>query len=86
VLLWELVAKETTVFPDIESPYNIALQVIEGKRPAIPSNTPEDFKNLMLECWKNDPEERPDFADIEKKLAAYYWSIPENEPQPGSNK
>lgn len=77
MLLWELVAKESTVFPDIESPYNIALKVIEGKRPVIPASCPEEFKQLMISCWKSDPEDRPDFGDIEKKLAAYFWSIPD---------
>jgi hypothetical protein len=77
VMLWELVARKSTVFPDIDSPYNIALQVIAGKRPQIPDDAPPEFAAMMKDCWQQDPELRPDFEDLEKKLAAYYWSIPE---------
>jgi hypothetical protein len=76
VMLWELVARKSQVYPD-ESPYNIAVQVIEGRRPVIPDSCPQEFRELMNDCWQKDPEARPDFADIEKRLAAYFWSLPD---------
>ncbi|KAL6079948.1 Receptor-interacting serine/threonine-protein kinase 3 [Balamuthia mandrillaris] len=77
VLLWELVARQSTPYPGESSPYNIALQVIDGMRPIIPEDCPKEFRELMQDCWKKNRDERPDFESLENRLAAYYFSLAE---------
>jgi len=33
--------------------------MIDGKRPEITNDTPENFVNLMKKCWNPDPVKRP---------------------------
>jgi hypothetical protein len=49
----------------------VSLQVIsKSLRPTIPENTPTGFKELITACWATDPKDRPDFADVTKRLEA----------------
>ncbi len=41
ILLWELAARKSVVYPDEVSPFDIATVVIAGKRPAIPDSCPK---------------------------------------------
>jgi len=77
ILLWELASRKSIVYPDESSPFDIATMVISGKRPTIPSSCPKEFQELMQACWSHDPAQRPDFVEIEKNLAAYYYSLAE---------
>lgn len=77
ILLWELAARKSVVYPDEVSPFDIATVVIAGKRPAIPDSCPKELRELMQACWAPDPGQRPDFVRIEKSLAAYYYSLAE---------
>jgi hypothetical protein len=42
--------------------------VLRGERPEVTEsdliNAPEDFLNLMQQCWQTDPKERPTFEAI----------------------
>jgi hypothetical protein len=42
----------------------VSLDVLEGRRPQIPSDCPSDYKRLMKKCWHAKPEKRPTMADI----------------------
>lgn len=39
-----------------------------GQRLDRPENCSEILYELMLHCWESDPDDRPDFGDICKKL------------------
>ncbi|VDM85565.1 unnamed protein product, partial [Strongylus vulgaris] len=54
------------------------LQFLEsGGRMGRPDNCPENFYEVMYECWMSEPEERPDFLTIRQKLAAQLEEITE---------
>jgi tyrosine-protein kinase Yes len=36
----------------------------EGLTPQIPNDCPEVLRQLMILCWKKEPEQRPDFEHI----------------------
>lgn len=42
----------------------ITAAVLAGRRPNIPDYIPEEWKNLITDCWDNNPEKRPPFSDI----------------------
>lgn len=39
-------------------------------RPTIPESVHPDLAALMRECWDKDPDKRPDFSNIVKRLEA----------------
>lgn len=44
------------------------LTLYTGQRLEKPEICSEEVYELMLSCWKANPDERPDFSDIKKKL------------------
>jgi serine/threonine protein kinase len=68
VILWELATREE-VYPGLETTQIIAKVANERLRPPIES-VPDDcvWKELMTECWAENPSERPEFAEIVRRL------------------
>lgn len=42
----------------------IADAIVEGRRPPIPEGIPSLFKQLIEQCWSQDPIMRPSFSTI----------------------
>ncbi|KAL1138403.1 hypothetical protein AAG570_008467 [Ranatra chinensis] len=63
VVLWELLTGETP-YKGIEA-LSVAYGVAVNKLTLpIPSTCPKAWKNLMEDCWKSDPHQRPSFENI----------------------
>eukprot|EP01117_Protostelium_nocturnum_P021037 TRINITY_DN997_c0_g1_i2.p1 TRINITY_DN997_c0_g1~~TRINITY_DN997_c0_g1_i2.p1 ORF type:complete len:1328 (+),score=430.37 TRINITY_DN997_c0_g1_i2:1731-5714(+) len=63
VVIWEVLTVQDP-FSDL-TPVEAALQVCTlERRLAIPDGIPIALSNLMTACWKRDPNERPEFAEI----------------------
>jgi len=65
MVMFEVVCREMP-FEDL-SPTRVALQVANGGRPdmdAVPPDTQPELVHLMIRCWAQDPEDRPDFEAI----------------------
>ena len=43
-----------------------------GYRMPCPEAAPEEMYQLMLKCWKYDPEERPHFDEIHSQVELLY--------------
>lgn len=67
IILWELLTRDEPYGgrKGVQIAYAAAEQ---GLRPVIPSYCPEDYAQLMRECWADDPADRPTFAMILKRL------------------
>jgi hypothetical protein len=39
-------------------------RVTSGFRLSPPTNCPDDVYDVMYKCWNEDPEKRPNFADL----------------------
>lgn len=59
-------------------------QVERGYRMPCPAECPESMHDLMLTCWRKDPEERPTFEYMQGFLEDYFTST-EPQYQPGEN-
>ncbi|PKB95018.1 hypothetical protein RhiirA5_437537 [Rhizophagus irregularis] len=46
-------------FANVEHDTDLIYEIIDGKRPEITNETPEDFANLIKKCWNSDPKKRP---------------------------
>jgi len=80
MVLYELVTHE----PPFKgcNPLQVVRAIDQGDMPELPAGTHEDLAQLVEDCWKNEPDDRPDFEEIAARLAELYagfeadgWSI-----------
>ncbi|KAM4852664.1 proto-oncogene tyrosine-protein kinase receptor Ret [Thomomys bottae] len=67
ILLWEIVTLGGNPYPGIP-PERLFNLLKTGHRMERPDNCSEEMYSLMLQCWKQEPDKRPIFADISKDL------------------
>jgi hypothetical protein len=70
--MWELVTRGKEPYEG-EDPIPIALGVTqEYKRPPVPRDCPPKWRQLMEDCWEQDPLKRPTFEEIWHRLHECY--------------
>ncbi|XP_032832520.1 tyrosine-protein kinase Fyn-like isoform X1 [Petromyzon marinus] len=83
ILLTELVTKGRVPYPGMVN-REVLEQVERGYRMPCPPSCPESLHELMMQCWKKDPEERPTFEYLQAFLEDYFTAT-EPQYQPGEN-
>ncbi|XP_051500952.1 tyrosine-protein kinase fynb isoform X3 [Myxocyprinus asiaticus] len=83
ILLTELVTKGRVPYPGMNN-REVLEQVERGYRMPCPQDCPSSLHDLMLLCWKKDPEERPTFEYLQAFLEDYFTAT-EPQYQPGDN-
>uniref|UniRef100_A0A3B4D044 Tyrosine-protein kinase n=1 Tax=Pygocentrus nattereri TaxID=42514 RepID=A0A3B4D044_PYGNA len=83
ILLTELVTKGRVPYPGMNN-REVLEQVERGYRMPCPQDCPISLHELMLQCWKRDPEERPTFEYLQAFLEDYFTAT-EPQYQPGDN-
>jgi serine/threonine protein kinase len=69
IMMWQLVSREQP-YPGEDQDVDLAMAVAhKGKRPKIPTFCPKNYAELMTQCWQENPEDRPDFIEILRRLA-----------------
>uniref|UniRef100_A0A8C6PZ07 Tyrosine-protein kinase n=2 Tax=Nothobranchius furzeri TaxID=105023 RepID=A0A8C6PZ07_NOTFU len=81
VLLTEVVTKGRVPYPGMVN-REVMDQVERGYRMPCPADCPESLHDLMLTCWRKDPEERPTFEYLQCFLEDYFTCV-EPQYQPG---
>ncbi|RGB25061.1 kinase-like domain-containing protein [Rhizophagus diaphanus] len=71
MIMWELTTG-CKPFANVEHDTDLIYEIIDGKRPKITDDTPEDFVNLMKKCWNSDPKKRPSAKKVCESL--YFWA------------
>jgi serine/threonine protein kinase len=64
VILCELLSGEAGFSRCLTPPEMMKLVVLAHARPSIPSFVCSEVKELIVDCWANEPTERPSFQDI----------------------
>ncbi|MEE6488714.1 hypothetical protein FKM82_015333 [Ascaphus truei] len=67
VLLWEIVTLGGNPYPGI-APERLFNLLKTGYRMEKPENCSDEMYNLMLKCWKQEPDKRLTFCEISKEL------------------
>lgn len=62
ILFWELLTEGVPFFN--VPPLQVCINVIQGKRPAIPTCADKSIKEFLARAWSPDPDERPTFREI----------------------
>uniref|UniRef100_A0A3B1ILU1 Tyrosine-protein kinase n=1 Tax=Astyanax mexicanus TaxID=7994 RepID=A0A3B1ILU1_ASTMX len=83
VLLTELATKGRVPYPGMVN-REVLDQVERGYRMPCPAECPDSLHDLMLTCWRKEPEERPTFEYLQGFLEDYFTST-EPQYQPGEN-
>ncbi|XP_028653420.1 tyrosine-protein kinase fynb isoform X2 [Erpetoichthys calabaricus] len=83
ILLTELVTKGRVPYPGMNN-REVLEQVERGYRMPCPQDCPSSLHELMVQCWKKDPEERPTFEYLQAFLEDYFTAT-EPQYQPGDN-
>ncbi|NXN54952.1 YRK kinase, partial [Rynchops niger] len=83
ILLTELVTKGRVPYPGMNN-REVLEQVERGYRMQCPGNCPPSLHEVMVQCWKRDPEERPTFEYLQSFLEDYFTAT-EPQYQPGDN-
>ncbi|TSU50025.1 Proto-oncogene tyrosine-protein kinase Src [Bagarius yarrelli] len=83
ILLTELATKGRVPYPGMVN-REVLDQVERGYRMPCPAECPASMHELMLSCWRKEPEERPTFEYLQGFLEDYFTST-EPQYQPGEN-
>lgn len=62
IVMWEVATRKIPFAGDNFT--RITLEVLEGKRPQVPTNVPKYYSDLMSRCWHRKPHKRPSADDI----------------------
>jgi serine/threonine protein kinase len=61
--VWMIVTGERP-FAAKRNAFQIAIEIMSGRRPPLPTGLPQACCNLITKCWKQDPGARPTFPEI----------------------
>ncbi|CAB4378300.1 unnamed protein product [Rhizophagus irregularis] len=63
VLMWQI-SSGRQPFSDYNYDAILSLSIVNGKREEIIDSTPKEYCDLFAECWKDDPDERPNIQNV----------------------
>ncbi|XP_017068479.2 vascular endothelial growth factor receptor 1-like [Drosophila eugracilis] len=69
ILLWELFSLAMAPYPGIASNDELFKKLNDGYRMEKPPYANQELYEIMLECWRKNPESRPLFAELETRFA-----------------
>eukprot|EP01091_Cochliopodium_minus_P004113 TRINITY_DN1402_c0_g1_i1.p1 TRINITY_DN1402_c0_g1~~TRINITY_DN1402_c0_g1_i1.p1 ORF type:complete len:648 (+),score=184.50 TRINITY_DN1402_c0_g1_i1:149-2092(+) len=90
VIFWELAYRCITgeyvmpysEFPEFVFDFQIIIQVAKNsKRPTIPPSCPEAFKNVIVKCWAQKQQDRPEISEVEEDVVKLYNSYKSNKEE-----
>ncbi|XP_033636365.1 ephrin type-A receptor 3-like [Asterias rubens] len=63
ILVWEIATLGGTPYPSIRTK-DLASHLTDGYRMSKPQNCDEKIYTLMIQCWEENPTNRPSFSDL----------------------
>jgi serine/threonine protein kinase len=62
IIVWEMVTRKAPFAG--RNFMGVTLEVLEGRRPAVPVDCPPPVAKLMKKCWHRDAAKRPTMEDV----------------------
>ncbi|KAK8896527.1 hypothetical protein M9Y10_014435 [Tritrichomonas musculus] len=73
ILMYELITDSRAYQKELKKGrYPLQTKIQDGYRPEFYDDIRQDFKELITQCWSANPQNRPTFAEIYKKLSLSY--------------
>ncbi|GBB95590.1 hypothetical protein RclHR1_02570024 [Rhizophagus clarus] len=63
VLLWQI-SSGRRPFYNVNYNIMLSLEITNGKREEVIKGTPAEYSNLYMDCWKDEPDERPNIQQV----------------------
>ncbi|KAF9543469.1 hypothetical protein EC957_000830 [Mortierella hygrophila] len=60
MVMWEMAANCTKPFQDQPNDFAVPALVKDGRREVLPDDTPAQYRELVKQCWHQNPAYRPD--------------------------
>ena len=70
IVLWTIFEGTNNAWPTKDLPEDMLRAVVSGERPVTTPLTPSPVADLMRQCWAHDPEQRPNFSAISKRVSS----------------
>ncbi|XP_017132449.1 vascular endothelial growth factor receptor 1 isoform X13 [Drosophila elegans] len=70
IVLWEMFSLAKVPYPGIDPNQELFNKLNDGYRMEKPPCANGELYEIMLECWRKNPESRPLFTDLEKRFAS----------------
>ena len=67
ILLWEIITYGSIPYPTMTDA-QVQKEIINGYRMPCPSRSPDKLYSIMLQCWRENPVERPSFEILYHQL------------------
>ena len=64
ILLWELFTLAGNPYPGVQIDAEFYIKLRNGYRMLKPEYCCDEIYSIMLNCWNNEPEKRPDFNQL----------------------
>ena len=68
LLLWALWMRQEPYMHSGLNAFQLVQRVLDGVRPPMPPSMPPKMAQLVRDCWAGDPDARPSFTEIRKRL------------------
>jgi serine/threonine protein kinase len=66
IIMWEVLTRKQPFAG--RNFMGVSLDVLEGRRPAVPNDCGQAFKKLMKKCWHAEAGKRPAMEDVVAQL------------------
>lgn len=75
MIMWEIAAKEIIPFKQINNNHAVIYNIVfNNLREDIPTDTPEELKEIVQSCWRENPQKRINLEEIDFKInKLIYW-------------
>ncbi|CAG8593793.1 6906_t:CDS:2 [Paraglomus brasilianum] len=70
IIMWEMATGERPI-ADRAHDIELAYDICNGLRPALPDHVPACYADLMMQCWDSDPKNRPIAASAYNTLGSW---------------
>ena len=74
IVLWECTARQVP-YAGLDGIQAALAVMVRGLRPDIPPHTPPALAELIRDCWRPVPDQRPGFAALVPRLEALYGAL-----------
>ena len=75
VLMWSMWTLEVPYAKLSLTPFLLMKAILDGLRPELPDDCPPQLAGLLGLCWHADPQQRPTFSEITRRLELIFGSF-----------